>query len=538
MNLLLVDDEEYVIENIKKNIDWAKHGIEELYTAYSMKQAQNVMELMHVDIIISDIVMPQGSGFDFISWVRKQEYEVQVIFLTSYAEFDYARKAISLDSVDYLLKPIDFEKLKTALNNSVKRAGQVKKYADYCRDSRQWKKNSPVIRRDFWQEVQKGHILQENFEAEGSRRGLFYRLNQQFILISIVFHGEKRRREQWDEKTLMFVVENVLNEMLEKTGIQLETVFPAGENSYSVLCYGEKDNLCREENLRKWGILERFVDWISEKTKLDIWCGIGCMHSGTELPETLSMIRIMRDNSLSVWNRVLYLSDFKQPEVHGTNPNLSFWETLMEEGKKDELIQSMETYLTDMENREMITRTILKSFCMDVTQMVYSWLAGKEIKAHLLFSFKESDVYHQNALEGLQEALDFGKNLVQKAIEYEKHVNKTTSVSEQIRNYIDAHYKEEIRRDDLAELVYLNTDYMSRIFKKEVGISLSSYILQKRVEEAKKLLSGSSLPINTVSLYVGYSNFSYFTKMFKENTGYSPLEYRRNHLQQRGTTKN
>lgn len=68
---------------------------------------------------------------------------------------------------------------------------------------------------------------------------------------------------------------------------------------------------------------------------------------------------------------------------------------------------------------------------------------------------------------------------------------------------------------------------MSRIFKKEKGISISTYILKKRVDEAKKLLVQSNLPINTVSLYVGYSNFSYFTKMFKENTGYTPLEYRR-----------
>lgn len=51
--------------------------------------------------------------------------------------------------------------------------------------------------------------------------------------------------------------------------------------------------------------------------------------------------------------------------------------------------------------------------------------------------------------------------------------------------------------------------------------------MQKRVEEAKNMLTRSSLPINTVSIYVGYSNFSYFTKMFRENTGFSPLEYRR-----------
>ena len=87
--------------------------------------------------------------------------------------------------------------------------------------------------------------------------------------------------------------------------------------------------------------------------------------------------------------------------------------------------------------------------------------------------------------------------------------------------------REEIHREQLGELVFLNTDYLSRIFKKEKGISISNYIIQKRVEEAKKLLTQSTLPINTVSLYVGYSNFSYFTKMFKDNTGYAPLEYRR-----------
>ncbi len=53
--------------------------------------------------------------------------------------------------------------------------------------------------------------------------------------------------------------------------------------------------------------------------------------------------------------------------------------------------------------------------------------------------------------------------------------------------------------------------------------------MQKRVDEAKRLLGESSLPVNAISLHVGYSNFSYFTKMFRENTGYSPLEYRRIH---------
>ena len=118
MKLLLVDDEEYVIESIKRNLDLTETGVSEVCTAFSVQQAKNIMEMVDIDIVISDIVMPGGTGFDFVEWVRKEELKVQVIFLTSYAEFDYARRAIQLNSVDYLLKPIDFEKLKEAIQRA------------------------------------------------------------------------------------------------------------------------------------------------------------------------------------------------------------------------------------------------------------------------------------------------------------------------------------------------------------------------------------------------------------------------------------
>ena len=90
MKLLLVDDEEYVIESIKRNLDLTETGVNEVYTAFSVQQAKNIMGMVDIDIVISDIVMPGGTGFDFVEWVRKEELKVQVIFLTSYAEFDYA----------------------------------------------------------------------------------------------------------------------------------------------------------------------------------------------------------------------------------------------------------------------------------------------------------------------------------------------------------------------------------------------------------------------------------------------------------------
>lgn len=146
MKLLLVDDEEYVIESIKRNLDLTETGVSEVYTAFSVQQAKNIMGMVDIDIVISDIVMPGGMGFDFVEWVRKEELKVQVIFLTSYAEFDYARRAIQLNSVDYLLKPIDFEKLKEAVQRAAESVAKEKKIQDLRQESIKWNQNRKILR--------------------------------------------------------------------------------------------------------------------------------------------------------------------------------------------------------------------------------------------------------------------------------------------------------------------------------------------------------------------------------------------------------
>ncbi len=527
MKLLMVDDEEYVVEGIKRHLDWEKCGVGEIYAASSMKQAQSIMEMVPIDIIISDIVMPKQSGFDFIHWVRDNRYRVQVIFLTSYAEFDYARRAISMNSVDYLLKPIDYEKLADAVCRAVQKAAQARQNEAERKESRLWRQNQSLLRRDFWMELLQGNITGDAFEEERTKRRLPYAGETQFLLLYLTFHDGMNCQGMWDEKTLYFIVENVLSEMLEGVGFLVEAVAPRGKGCSVAVCRRMESGVQTVKTLKEKGVFEQFIRWMGEKLQMDIWCGVGSLGRADALLNSFLLLQDMRDNSLSVWNRVLYQSDFECPETSLQNPNLGVWKALLEEGKEEELLASIETYLEELEEKELVTREILRVFQMDVMQMVYSWLERREIKAHLLFDGKGSENDYQNALKGMRSAKQFSCNLISRAIQYEKYINKTESVAEQIRQYIDVHYKEEIRRDSLGEIVYLNTDYMSRIFKKEMGVSISSYILQKRVEEAKKLLAQSNLPINTVSIYVGYSNFSYFTKMFKENTGYSPLDYRR-----------
>lgn len=99
-------------------------------------------------------------------------------------------------------------------------------------------------------------------------------------------------------------------------------------------------------------------------------------------------------------------------------------------------------------------------------------------------------------------------------------------MAEQMKVYIDQHLDEELSRSILAKTVFLSEDYVSKVFVKSVGESIPSYITRRRMERAKEYLEKSSLPVNRIALEVGYSNFSYFSKMFRDFSGYTPNEYR------------
>lgn len=239
MKLLLVDDEEYVIESIKRNLDLTETGVSEVYTAFSVQQAKNIMGMVDIDIVISDIVMPGGMGFDFVEWVRKEELKVQVIFLTSYAEFDYARRAIQLNSVDYLLKPIDFEKLKEAVQRAAESVAKEKKIQDLRQESIKWNQNRKILQQDIWKNVLKSGFSEEKFCETAAQRQLPYGPGHYFRLICLMPEIKSNKREMWDTATMEFVIENVLSELYEETDIAVDTCFLPG-TGHLLDCYTVK----------------------------------------------------------------------------------------------------------------------------------------------------------------------------------------------------------------------------------------------------------------------------------------------------------
>lgn len=119
MNLLIVDDELLEVTVIEQMIDRKKFGIVEVYHAYRMNQAIDILAHHSISILLTDIEMPGGSGLQLIEWVRSKNLDIVPILLSCHAKFEYAQQALMLQVREYLLKPIQKEDLEKALSLAI-----------------------------------------------------------------------------------------------------------------------------------------------------------------------------------------------------------------------------------------------------------------------------------------------------------------------------------------------------------------------------------------------------------------------------------
>lgn len=143
MKLLVVDDNKYVVEGIKRQLEWQELGIECVYGCYSVPQAMEILKSNVIDLLITDIEMPGQDGFELLKWIREREMMVDTVLLTSYADFSYARAAVSFQCFEYLLKPVETAVLREVMARLVERRKQRERDRQLMEYGNHW-----MLRRD------------------------------------------------------------------------------------------------------------------------------------------------------------------------------------------------------------------------------------------------------------------------------------------------------------------------------------------------------------------------------------------------------
>lgn len=114
-HVLITDDEELALLGLEEGVDWEGLKVDKVYKCHSKDTAIRMMKMYPVDIIITDIEMPNGNGLELIKWVKDNKPEMKSVFYTGHAEFTYAQEALRLGVEDYLLKPIPYDQLEDIL---------------------------------------------------------------------------------------------------------------------------------------------------------------------------------------------------------------------------------------------------------------------------------------------------------------------------------------------------------------------------------------------------------------------------------------
>ena len=301
--------------------------------------------------------------------------------------------------------------------------------------------------------------------------------------------------------------------------VNLETIIKYREDVYVIVATNSKYMIS--------SILHKLIDQCNEFLK----CSIRVIY---DVGQSLIEVKDCFEKLVHVWNEnignnipLIYLKNYQKEDNTYSFGNLNDWEVYLNNGAVDHILDEIEQYLMERKQQNKLSLYQVKSLQINLIQMVSTVLMKNNIEAHELFVNAEYEQFHKKSLTSYENYIEYCRFLLMKADKCINYLKENTSIIDIVKQYINDHYNEEISRNDLAKIVYLNADYLARLFKKEEGISITDYVIKIRMKKVSELLMYSDLSINEIAMKTGYDNFSYFSRICKKMLGCSPKDYRK-----------
>jgi two-component system response regulator YesN len=307
-NLLIVDDENYIVEDIKASVDWGKLGISNVFTAFNMRQAKEIFKVNEINIMLSDIEMPQGSGFELLTWVRENYPNTQTIFLTCYADFSYAKKAVQLGSLDYILKPIPYEELEASISKAIDKISKDSKREEYSRMGKFWIKHQPVLIERFWLDIINENIASniEEIKAAADYRNIPYSDKVKVLPILIGIQRWEKKMSLQDEKIMEYALKNIAEEFFSKKE-HAGLVLTLQNNELLGIVLLEDDMNCDTSILEQE--CKKYIMACKQYLNCDLSCYIAQTVYADELANKVKLLIKFKKNNELVLSKVFYVNE-------------------------------------------------------------------------------------------------------------------------------------------------------------------------------------------------------------------------------------
>lgn len=509
MKALIIDDEPPVITVVRLLVEWEKHGISEVFSAASAAEGMQVIEEERPEIILSDINLPDMNGLDLIEELQTKDPGAKIIIISAFDKFSYAQKAVQLGCVEYLLKPVQREKVNQAVEKAVRK---YQEDSELQSDSRMTRAQSLLSL--YLSSGQPPELMERIMELAPWIR------EWRHVTAGIISMGYLP-----DEDASLYTIQEEANRFVsgKKTGIA-----SVWGSSSDIILLMDGDSIGLESQCRI------FLRQVEEKHGLKLCMGLSAV---LPFPEGIGSAHRMAWEAAVSANLIRDTGKVVR-ESRKLDPLCSY------EWISNSLFGRFPDTSRDQIRRaaEQLARQIAASGQISIRQMenfraAYNGVRNQRVmncmreqgETSLTFPpLKKSFCRADGSFDGNHFADVICEDIIsqQERCLYSAHAISMTEICYRAERYLEEHFSEEISMEEMAKHFGISSSHLSRSFKKEVGVGMNEYLTAVRIRRATELLREGRRP-SEVSDAVGFQDPKYFSRVFRRETGTTPSEYRR-----------
>lgn len=508
--VIFLDDELITLQMLESAIDWQQYSIVLSGVATDGEEGLALFEQVQPDIIIADIRMPKMNGIEFARAIRQTRRPVKIILLSAYAEFEYAQSALTYQISDYLLKPLDENKLEAAVARIVQELDRDTTLSSTIENYR-LERAEKLLQRTLSEYRDTPRLVELPAEVAAQLRTEFFQADWLLLLVRVA-----------DPAELQVAVD------AEGMGLFLKDRFGLHTPVVS-LSPVEQVVLCAEQAVqRQLGEIVTGLRLRSQPIKVGM----------SRIPESFDLLQAVRqtENALAVGyytGGTIHVYREWQPFSDDLSIKLSDFEPaiteLVEQGNSGGVIEQLQRHLMPMFSRQ-VKPELIETLLVDFSNWVKIALT-KQYPGVVFSELAAVERYRLRACATQAALLDFLARCLEGVAEAVRGLladDPGYYIVKRAKDYARAHYTEtDLSLQAVADHVGLSKNHFSRVFHKTTGVKFWDYVTQLRIDKAKELLKGSNRSNSEICHEIGYESEFYFSKIFKKVVGVAAQEFRR-----------
>jgi two-component system response regulator YesN len=520
--VLIVDDEPLFLDYLRTVLNWESLGFVICGEARNGQKALELAEKTFPDVVLVDINMPNMDGMELSQRLKQNDPDMAIVMVTGNAEFQYARDALRIGVVEYILKPFDPDELFLTMIKIKSYLQRTREYRQRDRDHILW------LREQFLNMLISTNLSISDADIRGQmeRFGIPAKSGRYAVITVEIDHLYKR----WSDHKEILLWKNTVSNLLH------EIIAWPGQN---IVFFGPEDRIVSLFQLTpdypdptgETESLQRLCDMVKRHFKFSVTVGVGNLlfgNTGIRASYMESMAALQSKIILGTGGVIRYQDSDRTP--HGfysseVNEKMMLALRLKDEDEMKQLLEEVFRYIREQRlSAEMTYVTVFGLVSICLSHIVAS---GKDIGTVLGGGFSPYQELKQQ--ETLEKTYQWVEEISLKTLNMNNDDNKPSrsrKIFEEAKLLIEQHYRDPgFNVEEITKQIFINGSYLRKIFHKEAFMSVSDYITHTRMQHAKELILRRMASVTEIAEMTGYSNPGYFSKCFKKHVGVTPSEY-------------